>query len=162
MSKPAANPFFETDFSKFMDMSKMMDMSKKMDASKMFGDFKIPGLDVDALMAAHKKNVEAMTSANQLALESIQAFARRQAELARQSFEAATSMIQSIMAAQTPEEKMAKHTEGVKTSMERCVSSLKELTDMITRSQYQAIDAMSNRVCESLDELQGMVKNGRS
>jgi hypothetical protein len=45
MSKPAANPFFEADFSKIMDMTKIMDMSK------MMGEFKMPGFNVDVLMS---------------------------------------------------------------------------------------------------------------
>lgn len=152
MSKPASNPFFETDFSKYMDVSKMMDMSKLM------GDFKMP--NVEALMACQRKNVEAVTSANQMAMESIQTFVQRQADIARQSFEAAMAMIQAVMNAQTPEEKMAKQTDAMKDAMERCVSNLKELTDMATRSQYQAMDAISSRVSESLDEISGMMKNG--
>jgi len=161
MSKPASNPFFETDFSKFMDMSKIMDVSKIMDMSKMMGDFKLPELNMEAVMSSHRKNMEAVVSTNQMVLENVQAFIQRQAELTRQGFEMAMNMIQSVMQAPSPEEKVAKQAEATKAAMERCVSSLKELTDMMTRSQYQAMDAVSNRVCESIDEIQGMLKNGR-
>jgi len=166
MSKPAANPFFETDFSKYMDMSKLMDMSKMMDMTKMMdmsrimGDMKMPNVNMDAIMASHKKNIEAITSANQMAWDNIQAFIQRQAELARQGFELATNMVQSVMSAQTPEEKIARQAEATKLGMERCVASLKELTDMMTRSHYQTIDAVSNRVCESIDEMNAIMKNG--
>ena len=50
-----------------------------MDVQKMMGEFKLPNVDVDAVVAAQKKNIEALTSANQLAVEGMQAIARRQA-----------------------------------------------------------------------------------
>ncbi len=155
MSKPAATAFPETDFSKFMDMSKLMD------ATKAFGEFKMPTLNVEALVAVHRKNMEAITSANQVAIEGFQALARRQAELAKQSFEATTSMVQAVTSAQTPEEKVACQAEATKATMGRCLSSLKELTDVMTRNQYQAMELVSNRVCESMDELQGIIKSSR-
>ena len=46
MSKPAANPFFEADFSKFMDMSKMM------------GEIKMTSVNMEAMMSCHRKNIE--------------------------------------------------------------------------------------------------------
>ena len=39
-----------------------------MDVQKMMGEFKLPNVDVDAVVAAQKKNIEALTSANQLAV----------------------------------------------------------------------------------------------
>ena len=58
-----------------------------MDVQKMMGEFKLPNVDVDAVVAAQKKNIEALTSANQLAVEGMQAIARRQAEIMRQTVE---------------------------------------------------------------------------
>ncbi len=170
MSKTPSNPFFETDFSKFMDLSKFMDVSKlmdfsnmpcMMDVSKMMGEYKVPNFDVEALMAAQRKNIETMASANQKAFESMQAFMQRQAELARQSFEATSSLVQAVMAAPTPEEKIAKQVEATKQTIERCVSSLRELGEMLSQSQMQAVQTVSDRVCESMDEMQGLMKNVR-
>ncbi len=146
MSKPSANPFFEIDFSKFMDMSKMM------------GDFKMPGLNMEAMMAAHRRNVEAMTAANQMAIESMQLLARRQAELMRQNFEASTSLVQALMSSPSPEEKVAKQAQATKATMERCMNNMREMTDAVTRNQYQAMEVVSNRLCESMDELQNIIK----
>ena len=51
MAKPTAYPFFE------------------MDVSKVLAEFKLPGVDVDAILASQRKNIEAVTAANQLAIE---------------------------------------------------------------------------------------------
>ena len=48
------------------------------DVGKAFAGFTFPGLDVESLVAAQRKNIEAFTQANQLAVEGAQAVARRQ------------------------------------------------------------------------------------
>ncbi len=71
------NPFANVDFSKF-DMSKF-------DITKMMGDVKIPGFDVQAIMDAQRKNIEALNAANQTAVQGMQAVAQRQAEILTQA-----------------------------------------------------------------------------
>ena len=43
--------------------------------------YKLPGLDMEALAATQKKNIEALTTANRTAVEGLQALARRQTEV---------------------------------------------------------------------------------
>ena len=55
----------------FPDMTKLMsdfDMSKLTDQFQQFmQQYKLPGVDVDALMAGQRKNMEALTNANRVA-----------------------------------------------------------------------------------------------
>src|SRR5690606_5818899 len=67
--KKTGNPFFNVDF------------------SKVLSDVQVPGVDIDAILASQRKNIEAVTAANQLAIEGMQAVLRRQAEILRQSLE---------------------------------------------------------------------------
>src|SRR5581483_6283099 len=62
-----------------------------MDVGKAFAGFAFPGFDVDTLVAAQRKNLEALTQANQLAVEGVQAIARRQVEIARQAVDEASA-----------------------------------------------------------------------
>lgn len=146
MSKNPLNPFLEADFSKLFDMSKFV------------GDFKVPNVDVDALMVAHRKNLEALSSANQAAFEGLQSLARRQAELIRQGFEDTTNLVNSVVAQQSPEDRVAKQAEVTKATLERNVANLKELTELAARANYQAIEFISNRISEGLEELRSLVK----
>ncbi len=77
MSTNPFNPFTNVDFSKF-DLSKF-------DMTKMMGDVKIPGFDMQAIMDAQRKNIEALNAANQTAVQGIQAVAQRQAEILSQA-----------------------------------------------------------------------------
>ena len=45
------------------------------DVTKMFADFRFRPFDVEALWAAQRRNIEALSQANQLAVEGVQALA---------------------------------------------------------------------------------------
>ena len=47
------------------------------DITKILEQFKLPGIDIQAVLDARRKDVEALTQANQIAYESMQALARR-------------------------------------------------------------------------------------
>ncbi len=132
------------------------------DISKVLGDFKVPGLDVDAILATQRKNIEAVTAANQLAIEGLQAVLRRQAEIVRASVEEAGSYVNQVVAAGTPEEKAAKQAELVKVAFEKALSNIKELAELVAKSNTEAADVLSKRVSESLDEVKAAIaKTGK-
>ncbi len=139
MARP--NPFGDFDFTKMMD------------ASKLIGDFKVPGVDVEAVVASQRRNLEALSQANQLAVEGMQAVARRQAEIFRQMMEEASQAMKDIMAAGSPEDKAGRQTELVKEAFKRAISNMRELAEMVSKSQTEAFDVINKRVTDSLDEL---------
>jgi len=132
-----------------------------MDVQKMMGEFKVPNVDVDAVVAAQKKNIEALTSANQLAVEGMQAVARRQAEILRQTAEEVQKNIQSFMDNSAPDAKVAKGTELTKSAFEKAISNMKELSEMVTKSNAEAFDVINKRVAESLDEIRDLSKTAK-
>lgn len=149
MARP--NPFGEFDFSKMM-----------MDPSKLMGDFKVPGVDVEAVVSSQRRNIEALSQANQLAVEGMQAVARRQTEIFRQMMEEASQAMRDIMTAGSPEDKAGRQTELLKEAFQRAIGNMRELAEMVTKSQTEAFDVINKRVTESLDEVKGlMAKKGR-
>jgi phasin family protein len=147
MSKPSANPFFETDFSKFMDFSKVM------------GDFKVPSFNYEALMTAQRRNIEAMTAVNQAAFESWQALARRQADVVRQGVEEAASLMNAIMSCPTPEEKVIRQAEASKAAVDKCMANARDITETLTKCNTRAMETVSTRLNESIEELRGIIKS---
>ncbi|WP_114394280.1 phasin family protein [Oleisolibacter albus] len=141
------NPFLDFDPTKFFDPSKFMDLSKLM------SDYRLPGMDIEAMLAAQRRNVEALTAANQLAVEGVQAVLRRQGEILRQSLEEASSMMSELMAAGTPEDKVAKQAELVKGAFEKAIANMKEMAEMVAKSNSEAAEVLSNRVKESIEEV---------
>ena len=130
-------PFGDFDFAKMFDMPKMFEMPKQM------GDFKFAPMDMEGLVAAQRKNVEALAQANQLAVESMQAIARRQSEIFRSMMEEASTAMREVMAAGSPEEKAAKQTEIAKEAFQRAITNMRELADMIQRSNGEALGLLN-------------------
>lgn len=135
MAKANTNPFFDVDVTKVM------------------ADFRFPGFDIEALLAAQRRNIEAVTAANQLAVEGVQAVLRRQAEILRVTVEETSTVISDILAAGSPEEKVSKQAELVKSAFEKALAHLKELSEMIAKSNGEAADILNKRVSEGLDEV---------
>jgi phasin family protein len=131
------------------------------DVTKVLGDFKVPGVDVDAILASQRKNIEAVTAANQLAIEGLQAVMRRQAEIVRASVEEAGTYVNQVVAAGSPEEKAAKQAELVKIAFEKSLANIKELAELVAKSNTEAADVLSKRVSESLDEVKAAIAKAK-
>ena len=129
-----------------------------MDLSKMFAEMKLPTVDMDSVMAAQRKNIEALTSANKLAFEGMQAVARRQADVMRQMMEEMSGMISDMMTTGSPEEKVARQAEMAKKTFERILANMKELAEMLSKSNSEAANVINGRISESLEELKAMAK----
>jgi phasin family protein len=123
------------------------------DVTKAFGGFAIPGFNVEAMMASQRKNVEAFTQANQLAIEGAQALARRQVEIAREALEEATALFRELSQPGAPQEKLVKNTELAKSSFEKGLATAKELTELVTKANTEAFNVLTKRVTESFEEM---------
>ncbi|MGP1397386.1 MAG: phasin family protein [Inquilinaceae bacterium] len=140
MAKQSTQPFWNTDFTKIM------------------GDFKFPGVDVDSLIAAQQKNMEALSAANQLAFEGMQTVARRQTEIVQALMERLSTMTSTLMSPDAPEALMAKQADLAKDGFERAVADTRELTALVTKSNAEATDVLSKRVSAGLDEFKSIAQ----
>lgn len=159
----SSNPFLNGDFSKidfaaFMDPSKFTEQFEKFDFAKVADQFKMPGLDAQALVEYQKRNLEAFAAANKIALEGFQSVIRRQAEIVRKNVEDASKALTELNAAETPQDKLVKQVELAQEAYEAAVANLKELTEMYSKSNGEAANLISGRVTESFGELTGEVK----
>jgi len=159
----SGNPFLNGEFSKidfaaFMDPSKFTEQFEKFDFAKVADQFKMPGVDAQALVEYQKRNLEAFASANKIALEGMQAVIRRQAEIVRKGVEDASKALSELNAAETPQDKLVKQVELAQEAYEAAVANLKELTEMASKSNGEAATLISTRVTESFGEFTGEVK----
>jgi phasin family protein len=132
-----------------------------MDVTKLLGEFKVPGMDVEAVMSSQRKNVEALTKANQLVIEGMQALARRQAEIVRGGIEEAQTLMRDMSQAHGPEERVAKQAEAAKAALEKALSNARELAEIMARSGNEAVDVINRRIGEGLDEVKHLAKKGK-
>ena len=94
------------------------------DVTKMFADFRFHPFDVEAVWAAQRRNIEALSQANQAAMAGVQALARHQIELTRETFEGFSALMRDMAQPGSSEDRVAKNTEYVKQVLENGVKPL--------------------------------------
>jgi len=72
--------------------------------------------------------------------------------------EEASSAAREVMAADGPEEKAAKQTQIVKDAFQRAVADMRELAELVAKSQADAMEIMHQRVADSLDEIKTVIE----
>jgi phasin family protein len=114
--------------------------------------------DSSALLAAHRRNMEVLSSANRLALEGAQAVARRHMEIMQQTMTELSEHVRELSATETPQAKAARQAELVKRSYEHAVANIRELSDLIQRSNAEALSVLGTRFKEAMDEVKGLLE----
>ena len=141
MSQYRNFPFFENEFTKAMSQ------------------FKVPGLDVEAMLASQRKNVEAFTAANRLAVEGVQAVMRRQQEIFRQTVEDTSQTLRDVTATAAPDERVGKQLDALREAYDQALTNMQELSEMMTKSNAEASDMIKARISDSLGELKTTLKS---
>ena len=127
------------------------------DMMRMLTDFRLPGMpDVEALGNAQRRNFEALSAANKVALEGAQAVARRHMEILQQSMSEMTQAMQSMAGAQDPQARATKQAEMLKAAYERAVGNMREVADLIQKSNAEALSLLNQRFTEAMDEVKTM------
>jgi phasin family protein len=129
---------------------------------KLFADMKFPAApNMEAFVAASRRNMETLTAANRVALEGAQAVARRHMEIVQQNMAELTEAIQSMASLEAPQEKAAKQAELLKQAYERAVGNLKEIGDLITNSNAEAVKLLNTRFTEAMDEVKALAEKSK-
>ena len=108
----ANTPETPKDPEKPSDVRKLM---TEFDPNKLISQFqnvlkqyKLPGVDIETMVASQKKNVEAVIAANRIAVEGVQTIAKRQAEVFQESMKEAQQAISSLSKSISPQDLAAK------------------------------------------------------
>jgi phasin family protein len=133
------------------------------DFRKFFADMKLPALpDMESLMAANRRNMEALSAANRVALEGAQAVARRHMEIMQQSMTDLTESVRTIAATEGSQAKAAKQADMLKAAYERAVTNMRELADLIQRSNSEAMGVINKRFAEAMDEVKTLIEKAKA
>lgn len=140
MTKPTDNPFANNPFANF-------------DVTKMFSELKMPGLDTTALAQAQQKNIEALTAANKRAYEGYQALAKRQGEIFKENMEELAGMLKGATPSAAADLNPAKQAELVRQAAEKALANLRELSEMLAKTNTEAFELVNKRLQENMEEL---------
>ena len=135
-------------FDQFLNPSKIAE-----DLASRLKGLAVPGVDVEAVMATRRKNIEALASASRTALDSAQAVGKRQAEILQQTMSETAHSLETLAKAGSPLDIAAKQAELMKQGFEKALNNLRELAEMVSKAQLDAVSAIGDRVVQSLNEL---------
>lgn len=128
---------------------------------KIFGDFKTPAFDFNRLFEIQRRNLEAFAAANQVVAEGAQAIARRQAEVLRSGVDRVVEASKQAVSGGTPEISVEKQAALSKTLIEGSLANVREMSEMVTKSSFEAFDVLNKRMSESFEELSKVSAGGK-
>lgn len=149
------NPFWTDDFATIMaqfDPNKVVEQF-----SKTLSDATLPGVNLDAVVESQRKNLEALTKANQAALEGAQELATRQAQILQKTVDELSTAASEIGTLESPQDAAAKQTEMTKQAFETAITNMREMADVVAKSNEQAASAINSRIAEALEEVKSLV-----
>ena len=110
-------------------------------------------VDFNQLFSTQRRNIEAFSAANQAIVEGAQAVQQRNAEVVRESVESALKASKDLMTGGSPETSLSKQADFARSFFENAFSNLREMSEMITKSSFEAFDVLNRRAAESMDEI---------
>ena len=120
--------------------------------------FQVPGFDVNTIVDIQRRNVEALTAANQTIAQGLQTVVQRQGEIARQSVKQFQDLVSFKPSSTSVTETLVKQIDVAKTSYEKNVTNARELGDLVAKVGLEAADILSRRVVASLDEVKAAAR----
>jgi len=133
-------------------------MFPEWDFTKVWADMKMPEFNVDAMVVAQQKNIEAMNLANKTVVDSWQGFAKKQAELWQAAVEDTGVLAQDVASAKEPTDKVAKQAAFAKAAFENTLSTAREAQEIAANTANKTADIVSKRWAEGLDEVVSYVE----
>jgi len=139
------------------DFASATSFLKDFDFSKFLSEMKVPAMpDMEAVFATHKRNLEALSEANRVALEGAQAVARRHMEIMQNTMNGLNDTIKELAVSDTPATRGAKQADLLKQAYENAVSNTRELGDLIQKSNTEALQKLNNRFSEAMTEMKAL------
>ena len=128
------------------------------DITKVWADVKMPEFNVDAMVAAQQKNIEAMNLANKTIVDSWQGFVKRQAELWQTAVEDTDVFAQVVASANEPTENVVKQAAFAKAAFENSLSTAREVQETAAKTTNKTVDIVSKRWADGIDEVVSCVE----
>jgi phasin family protein len=124
--------------------------------TKVIGQFKLPGIDVSAILESHRKDIEALAQANSTALAGVQSLAQKQAEILRTTM----TELQSVVTKLSTQGGMPNANTGevVQEAVKKALVDMQELADTAYRAQADSMAVVTKRVAEHVEELKTLLQ----
>jgi phasin family protein len=124
---------------------------------RMTATLKMPFVpDVAALLAVNRRNIEALSAANRVALEGAQAVARRNMEIMQHTMAEVTESMRYFATTDAPQVRFARQADMLKSAYQSAVADMQEISSLIRKSNSEALGVLHLRVAAAIDEMKAL------
>jgi phasin family protein len=127
------------------------------DLTKLLEQFKLPGVDTDAIVETRRKDIDALVQANQAAYEGMQALAKKQADMLKQAMEDIQAAVKGAASGGGVGDP-GKQGELARKAYEKVLADAKDLAEIARKSQTDAMASITQRGAQHLEEVKKMMK----
>ncbi|OKO76003.1 TIGR01841 family phasin [Bradyrhizobium sp. AS23.2] len=141
----------------------MTDATSYIDMLRKFGsDLGLPKLNVDELLQAQKKNIDALGESAKVAAQGAQSVARKQREVLEAGLKEAATLAREYKPLGKVHENIALQTEFARKVFEITVQGAQENASTARQSTAEAVKIIQDRVKESLEEIRASIRPNKS
>lgn len=135
-------------------MAKRPESESFIDMFGKFGrDLKLPNVDVEAILAHHARNLEALEKSARASAAGASALLSRQREMLQDTLREITDMAQSYRAPGSPQEMMQKQAAFARKSFETALKNAGEMAELARASGTESIEVLRSRIKEAMEEI---------
>ena len=125
----------------------------------MFQQYKLPGLDMSAILDARRKDVEALAEANQVAFGGMQAIQGKQLEILRSALDNFQAIAQQL--ATSPAKPAVSPTDVVQNALHLALADMQDIAQKTQQAQTQAYAIVAKRMEQAANELRASLEQRR-
>jgi phasin family protein len=123
------------------------------DLGKLLGKLKLPGIDIAAIVASQRKDMEALAEANRQAYEGIKALAERRNQMLKEAFTKWRDEMKGVRGT----ELITKQAELARQGVQDAIANVRELAQMEANSRKEAWKVVQDRFEENLAQLKKLL-----
>ena len=135
-------------------MAKQPEAPNIMEMFSQFGkNLNVPTVDMELILAHHRKNLEALQKAASASAAGAQSIMSKQREALQEGLQEITEMAQNFRAPGAPQEIVAKQADFARKSFETAVKNASEVADIVKKSGSESVDILRTRIQEAMEEI---------
>ena len=115
--------------------------------------FKVPGVDVNAIIESRRKDMDAVIAANQATAAAMQQVAMKQTEILTQALQAAQESAQALAKGVGGAIDPMKQADLTRKAYEKALADMKEVGEIAQKAQTTAMSGITARAQQSVQEL---------
>ena len=124
-------------------------------------DLGLPKVDVDQLIEAHRKNLDALDRSGRIVADGAKSIADKQREIVETTLREATDLARDFKPTGDPREVLVKQTEFAKKAFDSALQNTRDITELATKTTSDATAIIRDRLRESLSEFgEGLRRSG--